>query len=215
MLQERTLSLTIYKIQAHTNIAGNEEANKLAKEDNKIILKDNLLLEPHEFAQSSPYWLCQNDDHPYKGPIKNFNNHLKKLEDKENKDIARTCKSINKWINDNNLDNKLSNTLWTYPTIIDAQITQLLKFHYSQYMGNAQKHIFKSEQYPYVNFSLYRLIEPNTWRHILLCCVKPHIHKLCINRHNKAIQHIRKFLISNTKSKYFTLMNVYKFNGKP
>jgi hypothetical protein len=78
----------------------------------------------------------------YKGPIQSFNNYLKKLEDKENKDIAQTFESIKRWINDDKLDNKISNAFWTNPTIIDVQIIQLLKFKYGQYMGNAQKHIF-------------------------------------------------------------------------
>jgi hypothetical protein len=88
-------------------------------------------------------------------------------------------------------------------------------------MGNAQKHIFWSEQYPNVNYSLCHIIEPNTWRHILLCCAKPHIHKPCINRHNKAVHHkistinTRKLLISNTNCGCFTLINARKFNRKP
>jgi hypothetical protein len=55
----------------------------------------------------------------------------------------------------------------------------------------------------------------DTWLHILLCCTKPHIHKLHINRHNKVVQEIRKFLISNTKSRCYTLMNVGKTDGQP
>jgi ribonuclease HI len=55
ILKERTLPLTIYKVRAHTNIAGNEEANKLVKEGNKKILEDEFPSEPHEFAHSSPY----------------------------------------------------------------------------------------------------------------------------------------------------------------
>ena len=87
-----------------------------------------------------------NDDHPYKGPIHNFNTYLKKLEDKENKNIARTIESINRWINDDKLENKFSNAFWTNPIIIDTQIIHFLKFRYDQYMGNAQKHIFWREQ---------------------------------------------------------------------
>jgi DNA gyrase inhibitor GyrI len=38
---------------------------------------------------------------------------IKKLEDTKNKDIAQTFESINTWINDDNLDNELSNAFWT------------------------------------------------------------------------------------------------------
>jgi ribonuclease HI len=55
MLQERTLPLTIHIVRAHTNVTGNEEADKLAKEGNKKTLEDDLPLESHEFAHSSPY----------------------------------------------------------------------------------------------------------------------------------------------------------------
>jgi hypothetical protein len=58
------------------------------------------------------------------------------------------------------------------------------------------------------------MIQLDTWLHILLCCTKPHIHKLRINRHNKAVHEIRKFLISNTKTRCFILINAGKFDGE-
>jgi hypothetical protein len=54
--------------------------------------------------------LSRDDNHPNKGPIRNFNKYLKEIENKENKETAQTFESINRWINDDNLDNKLSNT---------------------------------------------------------------------------------------------------------
>jgi hypothetical protein len=81
-------------------------------------------------------------------------------------------------------------------------------------MGNARKHLFWNELFPNVNCSLCRMIQPDTWLHILLCCTEPHIHKLRINRHNKAVQEIRKFLISNNKSRCYTLMNAGKSDGQ-
>jgi hypothetical protein len=77
-------------------------------------------------------------------------------------------------------------------------------------MGNARKHLFWNEFFPNINCSLCRMIQPDIWLHILLCCIEPHIHKLRINKHNKAVQEIWKFLISNTKSRCHTLMNVGK-----
>jgi hypothetical protein len=49
------------------------------------------------------------------------------------------------------------------------------------------------------------MIQPNTWLHI---------HTLHINRHNKAVHEIRKFLISNTKFRCFTLVNARKSNDQ-
>jgi hypothetical protein len=79
-----------------------------------------------------------------------------------------------------------------------------------QYMGNAMKHLFWNDLFPNINCSLCQIIQPYTWLHLLLCCIEPHIHKLHINRHNKVVQAIRKFLISNTKSRCYILMNVGK-----
>jgi hypothetical protein len=81
-------------------------------------------------------------------------------------------------------------------------------------MGNARKHLFWNELFPNINCSLCRIIQPDTWLHLLLCCTEPHIHKLRINRHNKAVQEICKFLISNTKSRCYILMNAGKTDGQ-
>jgi hypothetical protein len=81
-------------------------------------------------------------------------------------------------------------------------------------MGNARKHLFWNKRYPNINCSLCRMIQPDTWLHILLCCTEPHIHKLRINRHNKAVHEIRKLLISNTKSRCFILVNAGKSDGQ-
>jgi hypothetical protein len=58
------------------------------------------------------------------------------------------------------------------------------------------------------------MTQPNTWLHILLCCTESHIHKLRINKHNKAVHEIRKLLISNTKSRCFILVNAGKFDAQ-
>jgi hypothetical protein len=82
-------------------------------------------------------------------------------------------------------------------------------------MGNARKHLFWNKLFPNINCSLCQIIQPDTWLHLLLCCTEPNIHKLRINRHNKAIQEIRKFLISNTKSRCYILINAGKSDEQP
>jgi hypothetical protein len=81
-------------------------------------------------------------------------------------------------------------------------------------MGNARKYLFWNELFPNINYLLCRMIQPDTWLRILLCCKEPHIYKLCINRHNKAVHEIQKLLISNTKSRCFTLVNAGKSDGQ-
>jgi hypothetical protein len=214
MLKNRTTITQLHKVRAHTNIIGNEEANKLAKEGSKIVFVSDIPYQPYESAHSTPYWWCRDDDHPFKGPIRHLKSYLKKLEKEENEELAKTFDNINKWINNPLIDNKISNNLWTNPTITDAQIIQLLKFRYGQYMGNARKHLFWSELHPNINCSICRMTQPDTWLHILLYCTEPHIHKLRINSHNKAVQEVRKMLISNATSHYFIQVNTGKSDGQ-
>jgi hypothetical protein len=96
----------------------------------------------YENAHSTPYWWCREDDHPYKGPIRHLKPYLETVEKQKNEDLAKTFDNINKWVNNPHIDQKISNNFWTNPNITDAQITQLLKFRYGQYMGNARKHLF-------------------------------------------------------------------------
>jgi ribonuclease HI len=180
MLKNRTATTHLHKVRAHTNIIGNKEADKLAKEGSKIVLVSDIPLHPHESAHSTPYWWCRKDDHPYKGPIRHLKSYLEKLEKEENEKLAKSFYNINKWINNPLIDNKISKNLWTNPAVTDLQITQLLKFRYGQYMGNARKHLFWNNLFPNINCLLCRMIQPDTWLHILLC-TEPHIHKLRIN----------------------------------
>jgi ribonuclease HI len=142
MLKNRTAPTTLHKIRAHTNTIGNKEADKLAKEGSKIHPENDMPTQEHEHAHSTPYWWCREDDHPYKGPIRHLKSYLEQVEKENNDNLAKTFDNINKWINNPHIDKKISNNFWTNPNFIDAQITQLLKFIYGQYMGNARKHLF-------------------------------------------------------------------------
>jgi hypothetical protein len=160
----------LHKVRAHTNIIGNEEVDKLAKEGSKIVLVSDIPFHPYKSAHSTPYWWCRDDDHLYRGPIRHLKPYLEKLEKEANEKLAKTFDNINKWVNNPLIDNKISNNFWTNPTVTNSQITQLLKFRYGQYMGNARKHLFWNELYPNINCLLCRMTQPNTWLHILLCC---------------------------------------------
>jgi hypothetical protein len=120
-------------VRAHTNIIGNEEADKLAKEGSKIDPENDMPTQAHKNAHSTPYWWCRDDDHLYKGPIRHLKSYLETVEKKSNDDLAKTFDNINKWVNNPHTDKKISNNFWTNPTITDTQITQLLKFRYGQY----------------------------------------------------------------------------------
>ena len=96
MLKNRAAITHIYKVRAHTNIKGNEEADKFAKERSKIIPISVMPYHPHESTHSTPYWWCRDDDHPFKGPIRHLQSYLKQLEKEENVELAKTFDNINK-----------------------------------------------------------------------------------------------------------------------
>lgn len=64
--------------------------------------------------------------HLYKGPIRFLQPILEKLLKETNLELAQKIPSINKWTDDDQIDNDTSNN----PTITNSQITQLLKFRY-------------------------------------------------------------------------------------
>jgi hypothetical protein len=96
MLKNRIATTHLYKVRAHTNIIGNEEADKLAKEGSKIVLVSDIHFHPHENAHSTAYWWCRDDDHPYKGPIRHLKLYIEKLEKEANENLAKTFDNINK-----------------------------------------------------------------------------------------------------------------------
>ena len=55
MLQARTQTTTLHKVKAHTNISGNEQANKLAKMG--CALEHIDALGTYEHAHPTPYYL--------------------------------------------------------------------------------------------------------------------------------------------------------------
>ena len=88
MLKSQTAITHIHKVRAHTNVKGNEEADKLAK-GGKIVLPIIMPHHPYEDAHSTPYWWCRDDDHPIKGPIRHLQSYLKQLEKEENEELAK------------------------------------------------------------------------------------------------------------------------------
>ena len=72
MLQRRNQPTTMYKVQAHANIEGNEKIDNLTKEGRKKTLYDAINL--HKFAHATPYYYQKDWWHSMleildKGPI--------------------------------------------------------------------------------------------------------------------------------------------------
>jgi hypothetical protein len=173
MLIQRTQPTIITKVRAHTNIAGNEYTDKLAKDGNK--LPDKSPIHPYERAHPTPYYFHRDnwpsmDQTPDKEPIRHLQPCLQKYEKEHSlKDIAQKFPNINKWTSDTNIDNETSNSFWSHPDITDPQITCILKFRYNQYMGNVRKQLFFGPTlHPNITCTICNSPELDTWKHVLL-----------------------------------------------
>ena len=130
--------------------------------------------------------------------------------------MATQFPNISKWTMNPTIDNELSNTLWTNPTITDAQKTNILKFRIGQYMGNARKQLFFGrERFSSITYSICNSEDADTWLHVLQKCNHHHIHAIRVKRHNKTVWILRKPIMSSKKSWCYTLMNAGTFNDNP
>lgn len=130
LLQQRTQCTTLSKVRAHAKIDGNEEADKLAK-IGRTLEHHNAIL-PHEFAHSTPYYLQKVDwpsmeEVPDKGPIRSLDKYLIKHDLETNlKTITEKFPNLDKWVANGDIDNLLSNNIWTNLAITNSQKTCIL-----------------------------------------------------------------------------------------
>jgi ribonuclease HI len=93
--------LSIYKVRAHKNILGNEEADKLVKKGTELEIVS--ITEQYHNGHTNPYRLHRDEPyqhgHPFKDPIKNYQKYLEKRELSQQKEIAKKFPYIHKWIN--------------------------------------------------------------------------------------------------------------------
>ena len=216
LLQNRSQPLTLYKVRAHVNIDGNEQANELAKEG--LDLTHRSAIHPYEHAHATPYYFQKDKwpsmiDTPDKGPVRFLEKQIKKY-DRINHLETMAIQTPNnyKWTCNEDIDKELSNEFWDNPTIIDKQKSCLIKFRTGTYMGQARKQTFFGRQrFPTITCPICNSYKPDTWLHVLLTCRQQHIHSLHVKRHNKAVWEIMKLLISSENSQCYTLMNASSF----
>ena len=194
LLQQRTQPTTLYKIQAHTNIEGNEKTDKLAEEGREK--EHTNAINPHKPAHSTPYYYQKDWWHSMvktsdQGPIRFLKKHIIKHDRKYNLEVMATkFPNIDKWVANKDIDNELFNKYWTNKQITHSQKTYLLKLRHGQYMGNARKQLFFGrEAYPSITCSICNSLKPDTWLHPLLNYRQSHIHALRTKRHNKVVWH--------------------------
>jgi hypothetical protein len=162
MLQSHTQTTTLRKVQAHTNISGNEQADKLAKMGCELDHTD--VIATYEHAHLVPYYLQKDWWHsmqetPNKCPIPHLGKHILKYHKKHNLAIIATqIHQLHKWLDNKDMDKALSNDFWDNPIITDLQKTCLVKFQTGQYMGHARKQLLfgRNAYYPmHVLFAIH------------------------------------------------------------
>jgi hypothetical protein len=113
MLKQRTQPTTIYKVKAHTNIEGNEQADQLAKAGTKK--KYSFASKSYEFAHTTPYFFHKDvwpgpNKRPDKGPVRCLQTYIAKHDRETNLNIlAQQFPNISKWTTNLDIDNNVSN----------------------------------------------------------------------------------------------------------
>lgn len=79
-------------------------------------------------------------------------------------------------------------------------------------MGHAWKQLYFGREACPSN-PIYSSSNVDTWLHALLICQQQHIHALLTSIHNKVVWEVKILIVSNTNSRYFTLMNTRTHNG--
>ena len=101
LLQKRTQPISLYKVRAHVNIEGNEEADKLAKSG--LDLEHRNAKHPYEHAHATPYYYQKDDwasmmEVPDKGPVRVLEKQIKIFDRENNLEImAIQTPNIGKW----------------------------------------------------------------------------------------------------------------------
>jgi ribonuclease HI len=113
ILQSRIHPLSIHKVRAHTHIPGNDIADQLAKDGNKL---------PHryprydfEHAHPTPYYFHKHTwpsmaNTPYKGLVRHLHPYLQQYDNIHKlRKLSNSFPNIAKWTTDVNIDNITSN----------------------------------------------------------------------------------------------------------
>ena len=178
-------------------------------------LKEKPTATPHiHIAHATPYWLASCPTATRDGAIRNLHTFVTKAHNyREVRTTQNKYPYVEKWLSNDQINQKLSNHFWKNNKITDAQITQTLKFSYAQYMGNHRKNIFWPLKFQNPNCTLCHKNDRDTWPHLLSMCEHPYLKGLRIARHNKAVHLITQTLQANKHTRYYTLTNAGNLNN--
>ena len=148
------------------------------------------------------------------GAIRNIHNFITKAHENRESLIAQNkFPYVEKWLNNKQINHKLSNHLWKNKKVTGAQITQTLKFRYAQYMENYRKNVFWPLKCWNPNCTLCHKNDRDTWPHLLSMCEHPYLKGLRIARHNHAIHLITQTLQASKHTRFYTLTNAGNLNN--
>ena len=138
---------------------------------------------------------------PDKGPIRHLGKYILNYDKRQNLEIiANQTHQLHKWLDNQDIDEILSNDFWNNPTITSKQKTCLVKFRTGQYMGHARKQLFFGrEAYPSNTCPICNSPDADTWLHVLPKCKQQHIHALITKDTTKRCGKCVSFLKQNIK----------------
>ena len=184
---------------------------------NEGTLKEKPDNTPHiHIVHPTPYWLANSPTSTHDGAIRNLHTFITKEHKSRITALAKQkFLYVDKWLSNEQINQKLSNHFWKNNNIPDTQVTQTLKFGYAQYMGNHRKNIFWPLKYQNPNCTLCRTNDRATWPHLLSTCEHPYLKGLRIARHNKAVHLTTQTVQANENAGFFTLTNAGKLINQP
>ena len=102
---------------------------------------------------------------------------------------------------------------------MDAQITQLHKFRFAQYMGNHRKNLLwphthtHTHKHTNTNYTLCQINDVDTWLHILFLCNNKFLKGLKNHKTNATTHQLTNLLKPNVYTKHLILINTGNQHG--
>lgn len=109
----------------------------------------------------------------------------------------------NKWISNDQIDHKLSNSFWKAQQTTNAQITQILKLKPMQYMGYHMKNLFWPQKF--TSPKILTKIHGHTY--YMSLCNHNFTKDLQLARHNVATQQLTNLLKLCIHTRHYTFTN--------
>ena len=118
------------------------------------------------------------------GIIRDLKSFTKREPNRSMVEKAKQFHYAEKWISNDQIYHKLSISSRKTHQTTGTQITQILKFRSTQYMGNHRKNLLWPQMFTNPNYTLCQNNDKDTWPHLLSLCNHKFLKGLKIARHN-------------------------------